>query len=251
MKTLERTVLSDIAEEVARALSFATVEGGSAYVSTAVSYPNGSAVVVRIDADESGYVVTDDGQGAFIAETMGAGATFAGIARTEAARLGVSLSERSIFAANVSREALPGAVAVIANVSTRAVDRTAAALETMRRKRSQERFRSGLRSAFGERVAFDLDGVRGTWRSWDFDAGLYEGKRIAALFTFVSPAFSAVASASLKLRDVRSADDHPRLVVALADYGGTEASLRALLNEEADRVVPADSDPDQFRQVAA
>jgi len=34
---IERTSLKDVADEVARALSFATIQGGSAYVSTSVT----------------------------------------------------------------------------------------------------------------------------------------------------------------------------------------------------------------------
>jgi len=248
---IERTSLKDVADEVARALSFATIQGGSAYVSTSVTYPNGCAVVVRIDQDEQGYFVTDGGQGAFIAETIGGASSFPNIARAEAERAGVSFDDHSIFAIRVPRDRLPGATATIANVSNRAVERTALALETARHRRSQDQFRTRLRSAFGDRVAFDLHDVRGQWRSWKFDAGLMQGGRFNALFTFVPPAFNAVANASLKLKDVRGANEDARLVVALADYNKTEEGLRALLSTEADSIVAADSDPERFRQVAA
>lgn len=251
MITIDKASLSEVADAVARSLSYATVRGGSAFVTTAVTYPNGSAVVVRIDEDRDGYVVTDDGQGALVAETMDGAATYPAIGRLEAARAGLSFEGSSIFAVHVPRDGLPGAVSVVANATSRAVEQTSSALGSVRHKRSQSTFRSHLRSAFGDRIVFDLGDVRGAWRSWRFDAGLHEGRWISALFTFVSPTLGAVASASLKLKDVRSADPHQRLVVALADYEGTEASLRALLSQEADGVVPADSGPDQFRRIAA
>lgn len=251
VNTSELTTLYEIAEEVARALSFATAQGGSAFVSTAVRYPNGSAVVVRIDQDDDGFFVTDDGQGSFIADTMGGGASYGSIASAEAKRAGVSFDQHSIFTVHVPRDRLPGATALIANVSNRAVERTAFALDAQKQRRSQEQFRLRLRSAFGERVAFDIKDVRGAWRSWSFDAAVQDGRYTTALFSFVSPSMNAVAHASLKLRDIRSLEERPRLVVALSDYQKTEDSLRALLNQEADKILAAESERDVYVRAAA
>ncbi len=127
--------LGAVASEVARALSHAEVQGNAAFVSTAVSYPNGTSCVVRIDEDPDGYFVSDDGYGAFTAETMGGLPSFNKVAQISAQRWGVKFDHRSFFVLHVSREQLAGAVVAIANTSVSAVERTVYAMDAIRIRR--------------------------------------------------------------------------------------------------------------------
>lgn len=241
--------IKQIADEVARSLSFAEISGRSAFITTPVTYANGTAVVVRLDPDADGFFVSDDGYGAFTAETMGALQTFVKVAGGVAKRAGVSFDQRSFFIIRVQRDQLPAAVAAIANVSASAVERTIYALESIKVKRSKVLFQARLEEAFGNRAKFDMP-VQGATREWDF-AGVIQGQRgIEAVFEFVAPAFTAVAAANMKIGDVRGLADAPHTIVALADYERTEPSLRAILSNAADKVIAVSTGAREYRLAA-
>ncbi len=238
-----------IADEVARSLSFAEISGRSAFITTPVTYANGTAVVVRLDEDDDGYFVSDDGYGAFTAETMGALQTFVKVAGGVAKRGGVNFDQRAFFIIRVDRDRLPAAVAAIANVSAAAVERTIYALESMKVKRSKVLFQARLEEAFGNKAKFDQP-VRGATREWDFAGVIQDENGIAAVFEFVAPAFSAVAAANMKIGDVRGLTDAPSAIVALADYDKTEPSLRAILSNTADKVIAVTTAATEYRLAA-
>jgi hypothetical protein len=242
-----RISLSAVADGVAKALSFARVDGTSAFVSTAVTYPNGTASVVRIDEDDSGYFVSDDGYGALSADLMGAMPTFNKVAAAAAQRWGVQFDHRSFFVLHVQRDQLPAAVAAIANTSVSAVERTIYALDAIKVKRTREVFVARISEAFGSRAHFDAE-VRGATRPWQIDAVVENKMGIAAVFEFVSPAFSAVASTNMKLGDIKGLASAPYAVAALADYQKTEPSFRSILSSAADLVIAANDDILQYKR---
>lgn len=239
-----------IADDVARALSSARVRGPSGFVSTAVRYPNGTAAVVRIDQDVGGFFVSDDGHSALSAEMMGALSTFSRVAPSVAERSSVKFDRRTFFLSAVPREGLPIAVAYVANASARASEKTLYALEHLKIKRSRDVFNNRLIEAFGDRVAFDVPVIGSTGREWDYEAAVYEEKRIVKLFTLVSPAFTAIAAANLKISDTRTLAEAPQITAALTDYDRTEPALRSLLSASADLVIAANDDADHYRLTA-
>lgn len=244
--------LAAIAEEVARALTFARVRGRSAWVGTGVHYPNGTAVMIRIDQDPDGFFVTDDGQGAFAAETMGGSQQYAKAASQVAKRSGVQFDQRCLFSVHVPRNRLPGAVATVANASSRAVERAIYMLDRFRLERSKDVFGQRLRAAFGEDVRFGVSVHGATGRPYEFDAAVEGAGGVRrALFEFVSPSFTAVAAANLKIGDARALADTPPIVVALADYDRTDESLRSILSGAANLVIPANDIPANYRMIAA
>lgn len=244
--------LGAIAAEVARALTFSRVRGRSAYVGTGVYYPNGTMVMARIDEDTEGYFVTDDGQGAFAAETMGGSQQYAKAASQVAKRSGVQFDHRCFFTLRVPRDRLPGAVSAIANASSRAVERAIYMLDRVRIERSKDLFGERMLSAFGDAARFGVPMHGATGRPYDFDAGVQgAGGHHLALFEFVSPSFAAVAAANLKIGDVRALPDTPPIVVALADYDRTDESLRSILSVTANLVIPANDMPERYRSIAA
>ena len=242
--------MRSIADDVARALSSARVRGSTAFVSTAVRYPNGTAVVVRIDEHPEGFFVSDDGYSALTAELMGALPTFNRLAGSVADRSGVEFDQRMFYVAGVPREGLVGASAYVANASSRAAERTIYALEHLKIKRSRDLFNNRLVEAYGSRVAFDVPIVGATGREWEYEAAVLEDKRITRLFALVSPAFTAIAAASLKITDTRSLTEAPQITAALSDYNRTEPALRSLLSAAADLVIAANDDAERYRLTA-
>jgi hypothetical protein len=244
--------LATIAAEVARALTFSRVRGRSAYVGTGVHYPNGTTVMIRVDEDTEGFFVTDDGQGAFAAETMGGAQQYAKAAAQVAKRAGVQFDQRCFSTLRVRRNRLPGAVATVANASSRAVERAIYMLDRFKLERSKDLFGDRLRTAFGDAVRFGVPVHGATGRPYDFDAAVEgEGGFRRALFEFVNPSFSAVAAANLKIGDVRALADTPPVVVALADYDRTDDTLRSILSATASLVIPANDVPERYRLIAA
>jgi hypothetical protein len=53
--------LEAIGQDVAKALSRSRVWNAAIFVSTPITYPNGTGVAVKIDQGKDGFVITDDG----------------------------------------------------------------------------------------------------------------------------------------------------------------------------------------------
>lgn len=246
----ERINMQVIADDVARALAFARVRGASAFISTAVRYPNGTSVVVRLDEHPEGFFVSDDGYAAVLADMMGGLPTFSRIAHIIAERSSVGFDHRCFFVAGVPREGLPTCVSYIANASSRSVERTIYAQEHIKIKKSRDVFNNRLIEAYGDRVSFDVSIVGGTGRTWEYEAAIIDSKRIEKLFTLVSPAFNAVAAANLKISDTRNTVEAPQITAALSDYDRTEPALRSLLSASADLVIAANDEASRYRLAA-
>jgi hypothetical protein len=213
-------------------------------MTTSVSYPNGTSVVVRIDQHGDRFLVSDDGYASVIAETAHVLVTFNKVASLVAERTGISFERGSFFVRDVACESLLGAVVAVANASAKAADRTMIAVEQSRVRRSREVFDRKLTEAFGHRAIFNITFRGATGREWEFDAGVsgeYAGT-YSRLFEFVTPAFSAVAAANMKIGDARGLSEAPAITAALADYERTEPTLRAILSATADNVIAA-NDP--------
>lgn len=241
--------LQTIADEVARSLSYALVEGRTAFVTTGVNYPNGTAVVVRLDQDGETFFVSDDGQASLSADLFGAGHVFTKIASETAKRFSVEYDRRSFFLLRAKRKQLPAAVALIANASAVSVDHTLIALDRHRVRVSKDLFINRISEAFGADAIFDA-AVRGTTKSWDVDAAIVRNNVVSAVFEFVTPAPQSVAFAHMKVGDISAMADHPRTAIVLSDYDKTDASLRQILSTSADVVIAAKSDIEEYRLAA-
>jgi hypothetical protein len=163
-----------IIAELPKAIYRGRVRNTSAFISTRVMYPNGVGAIVRFDEDRQNFIVSDDGYAAQVAETMGVVSALRRMAPGFASRYGVSFEKSTFLLSNVSRDTLHVAVAAVANTSARAMDRVIASLGQPKLKRSRTLFDKRLRSAFGDKIKFDLEFCGATGRSWDFDAGVEE-----------------------------------------------------------------------------
>jgi hypothetical protein len=148
--------MREIIAELPKAMYRGRLRNTSAFVSTGVMYPNGVGVVVRIDENRQNFIVSDDGYAAQIAETMGIISALSRMAPGFASRSGVSFEKGTFLLSDVSRDTLHVAVAAVANTSARAMERVIASLEQPRLKRSRALFDKRLRSAFGDKVKFDI-----------------------------------------------------------------------------------------------
>lgn len=238
--------LSDVAAEVAAALSYPKISNEGSLVVTPLLYPGGARTVVRLLDAEGGYLVSDYGAGRREAELMGGHRVFTRIARDTAARYQVRFDSDMFFDLEVPREALVAAVIAVANASKVAVDATAEALSERRANDQKTLMWEKLDTAFGGGVEKQAS-VRGATASWDFDA------RIATptgeiVFDLVRPFPSSVHAAVAKfldLQDVGAAA--PRRFAVISDM--KETPHLALLGRTA-RIIDLKSRASQFKQVA-
>lgn len=241
--------LEKIADDVARALSHAMVEGRSAYVSTPVTYANGTHVVVRLDQDGDSFFVSDDGYASQNADMFGGTYQLRHIAADVGRRFGVNYDQRSFFLPKVAKRQLPAAVTLVANASSTSIERTLYALDHMKVKKTKELFVERISSAFGKKAAFNVE-FRGSTKEWDVDAAIIEQSGIVAIFEFVTPSATSVAFAHMKIGDISAMLERPRTTIVLSDYEQTDPPLRQILSSSADFVIPASSDPDDYRRAA-
>lgn len=242
--------LSAVAEDVARALTHVSVKGGSAFISTPLLYPSGSHAVVRIDGTGDRWFVSDDGSSHLEAELMGGLASFRRIARPMAERAGVQFDERCFFVMEVDRDALPGAVIVVSNVSKQVAERTAFAIEERRIALSRDVFEDRLTRAFGAKsIAHEIPIIGASGKEWHVDAGVTTDGKVRKLFEFVSPRSASVAAAVMKFTDIRALENVPSVAV-LSDRSRTEAALVLLLSRVAGAAIDATSEPEVYKSAA-
>jgi hypothetical protein len=243
--------LKTVAEAVARALVETNVKGGSAFISTPLLYPSGSHAVIRMDGTGDRWFVSDDGYGYLEADMMGGSATFRRIAKPLADRAGVKFDERCFFVLEVDRDALPGAVITISNVSKQAVERTAFAVEERRIAISRDVFEQRLTAAFGARaVTHHVTFIGASGKDWDVDVGITSDGKIRRLFEFVTPRSASIAAAVMKFTDIRAAVGAPKTAAVLSDRAHTEAPLVALLSRVAGAAIDAADSPEIYQRAA-
>ena len=243
--------LKTIAEGVAHALVDTSVKGGSAFISTPLLYPSGSHVVVRMEGAGDRWFVSDDGYGLLEAEMMSGLSTFRRVARPLADRAGVRFDERCFFVLEVERDALPGAVITISNVSKQAVERTAFAVEERRIAISRDLFEQRLVAAFDSRsIAHNISIVGASGKEWDVDVGITSDSHVERLFEFVTPRSASVAAAVMKFTDIRAMESAPRTAAVLSDRSRTEAPLVSLLSRVAGAAIDVADAPEVYQRAA-
>lgn len=247
--TLTHESLEKIADDVARSLSHATVEGRSAFVSTAVTYANGTHVVIRLDQDGDSFFVSDDGYASLNADMFGGSRQFQRIAVDVARRFGVNYDQRSFFILKVAKTQLPAAITLVANASSASVERTLYALDRLKIKKTKELFVERISRAFGDKASFDFT-FRGSTKEWEVDAAIVDRSDVMAIFEFVTPAATSVAVAHMKIGDISAMIERPRTAIVLSDYDNTDPPLRQILSSSADLVFDASSNLEAYRKAA-
>jgi hypothetical protein len=195
--------------------------------------------------------VSDDGYAYLEADIMGGLTTFRRVARSVAEKAGVKFDERCFFVMEVDRDALPGAVTIISNVSRQAVDRTAMALEERRIAISRDIFEQRLTLAFGTpAISHNVPVIGASGKEWEIDVGIISASRVERLFEFVTPRAASVAAAVMKFSDIRALPDAPRTAAVLSDRVRTEPALISVLSRVAGAAIEAGADPEVYRRAA-
>lgn len=249
---LDQASFAALADQVARGLSHVSNQDapGCAFIVTPVMYANGTHVVCRISQGLHGFEVSDNGEASILADSMGLTGSFAKAAVYVAARGGADYGERTFFIDRVRENQLIGAVAHVANASAQAIDRLIFTSESEKISKKRQIFETRIRSAFGP-VALTNREVRGATSNWKFDAVVRrKDGGVQAVFEFIAPQYSAVASSFMKLNNLRALTDGPKAIAVLADYERTSPELRSTLSLATDEILSADEPEDHYLKAA-
>jgi hypothetical protein len=244
---VENISVNSIAEDVARALSYARTSNEGALVVTPLLYPGGGRAVIRINETEDGFFVSDGGGAKREADLMGGKGLFTRIARAAALRFAVRFDSDLMFDLEVPREALVMAAIAVANASKTAVEQTAERLSERHADSQRERLSERLVAAFPKAdIKYDAH-IRGASARWTFDAVLTDHDRTAA-FDIVLPHANAVHAAVSKFLDLRDLGPNaPARIAVVTDEKATP--LIPLLGRTA-RIIPIASAPKAFQAAA-
>ncbi|MEC5322759.1 hypothetical protein [Aurantimonas sp. A3-2-R12] len=244
---LNELSISSVAEEVARALAFATSSNEGAMIVTPLLYPGGGRVVIRIAESEFGFFVSDFGAGRREADLLGGERIFTRIARQTASRFDVRFDSDMIFDIEVPRPALVMATMAVANASKAAVQETAERLSEKRAEDQRASLWMKLEKVFPQTEIIREGSVVGASASWEFDAIVAKDDR-QAVFDVVVPHTSAVHHAVSKFLDVRDlGDSAPSRIAVVTDEASTPHL--ALLGRTA-KIIPLRSGAAAYRGAA-
>lgn len=244
---MDAQILSQIAEEVARALSYSRSSADGAMVVTPLLYPGGGRVVLRFQDSPGGFFISDNGAGRREADLMGGRNVFARVAKSAAERFAVRFDSDMIFDLEVPREALIAASIAVANASKLAVDQTAEKLSehhaSDQRSRLWERLESAFPGAFVAREA----AFKGASAEWKFDA-LVEINNHRAVYDLVLPHANSVHTAVSKFLDLRDLGENSPSRVAVIVNRDTTPHL-PLLGRTA-KIIDIANRAEAFKQAA-
>jgi hypothetical protein len=239
------------AAEVASALVSTDATEGRALVTTPVTYPSGSHVVVRLDGMGDRWFVSDDGCGSLEAELMNALPTYRRVAPLVAERTGLAFDQRSLFVVEATRDELPGAVVAISNASAEAVRRTAIKVEEIRYAVSRALFDERIEATFpGEAIIRQPEILGSSGKLWEFSAGIERHGNVVHLLDLVRPRPAAVYATISKFTDVRPSSERKGAAI-LADIDRTDPHLVSLLSRVVGVALPANAPLDTWRRLAA
>ena len=201
-------------DAVARQLVAVKHRGGMSFITTPMTYPSGTSVVVRIADGGTDFFVSDFGAGYAEAEMMGGTATYVRQARGISDASGIDFDSHSFFIVHADQNRLPGAVTLVANCSRDAVAATAFAIAERRVAEDSNALYDRLVHVFTPpRVSRDVEIMGRSTTKWHF-AALVQGPR-PAVFEPVSSHHSSVFAAATKFDDLASLDDPPSRVAVV------------------------------------
>lgn len=219
-------------------------------ISTPVLFPSGTHVTVRVVLERSRCLITDDGAAFAEADMMGAIPTFRRAAREIANEFGIRFNNFEIFEADAALENAAGFIAIVADASRRAIERTAERIAERLNFEVKASVYDRLVDVFGvERVSEDVELSGASTHAWTVDA-LVRTERSEIVVALASPAPNSVSSTYIKLDDIRRLDGGPRTVAALTMRSSFKADQIAILGRTA-KLIDIDAEPAEFRRLAA
>lgn len=242
------TALRQIADDIARGLSFARTLGSDVFIQTPISFPSGRAVGVKLLGGPVTFTITDNGATMREAELIGAEDICRREARKVASEFDLKFNSWELFEADAPADRLVGLTSILANAAALTMIRTSEKFTERFDLRRKEELSVRLSRIFGERnVAKDVE-FAGAARSWSFDAKVALPSGRPGLFSVVTSSPISIAFAYSKLDDVSRIEKPPFLGAVLE--GIFDPGDKALLGRAARRVFSATDPDDQFRLAA-
>ena len=241
--------LADLADQVARGLSKATMIEGRAFIRTAILFPSGSTVVVAIEPEGGGsYRVSDLGSGSDQAELLDIFSLYRGQAREVATHSGTTFTGHAFELARVTAEQLVGATMTVANAVGRALDHAVQRAEQRKREIAADRLFDRLGRLFRpSSVSRDVE-IRGaSAHAWKFDA-IVQGSGHRAVFDIVTSHPTSIAFATTKFHDLARLDQAP-VRVAVVHRKTSLHEFRSIV-EQAAEVLDDDDTDQRWRLIA-
>lgn len=248
-----RSDLATAASSVKEALASFKVEGGLVRFRTPFLSPSGATIpIVMHPDDDNGWMVHDDGFGAFEAEMTGGIHAYRQVARAIADREGLHFDQRMIFCTSVPEDWLPNAVIMLGSAVRQALVRTAERQAMASYDLSRRVLFEKLELGFGrDRLVRDPELTGRAGSIWKVDALVSLPGRWRAVYDVVTPNANSVASSFIKLTDIGQVDDAP-LRIAVKQRGATfEAPQITLLSQASSVVVDLDQPVETWMKMAA
>lgn len=238
-----------VAEEIARGLAYADIQGTDVVVQTPIAFPGGRRVGIKLLGGPATFTITDDGATMREADLMGA----ADICRREARKIAkeydLKFNEWELFEAEAPADRLVGYTVIVANAAALTMMRTADRFSERFAQRHREALAVRLQRVFGAgRVVQNAEVAGASAKVWNFDARVELPSGRPGLFSIVTPAPISVAFAYSKIDDV-SRDEPTPFLGAVLD-GAFDPSDAALLRRAARKVFSLSDPDDAFRQAA-
>ncbi len=244
-----RADMAELAEQVARGLSKASVLGGRAFIRTAVLFPSGSTVVVGIEAEGGErYRLSDFGQGEDEAELLDIVNIYRHQAKEIADLSGLIFDSGAFLLIQASAGQLVGATMAIANAASRALERAMQRAEQRQRSAAANLLVERLRTIFPPPAVTRDAEIRGaSTHPWHVDAMVDLGGG-RAVFDFVTPHQTSIAFATTKFHDLARLEQAPVRIAAVH----RKASLGAFLAvvSQAAKVIEDDAPDRTYRHAA-
>jgi hypothetical protein len=243
--------LSGLGESIARGLATSNITPGGCFITTPLTYPSGTAVIVRIDGASDRFFVSDEGMGYEEALMFNAPAGYATAARTLMEGRGIHFDGRAFYVSDVSLAELIGAVGAIANCSQRAVIETTLRHEARRVDTDRAMLLERLEGAFGRtRVERDVT-VRGASNvEWDVTARIAGRDNVVSIFDYARPHRNSVTSTVAKFHDIARLDIPPRRIITVREYAEMGKFI-GLLNQAAEVIELVKTPDEALRKLAA
>jgi hypothetical protein len=237
-----------IAEDVARGLAEATIDGTDVLIRTPIAFPSGRMVGVKLLGGPSVFTITDAGATMREAEMLGATDICRREARKVATEYDLKFNEWELFEAEAPLDRLVGAAVIVANAAALTMIRTSDRFAERFELRRREALAVRLQRIFGEKKVREDVEVAGAAKRWHFDAEVALPSGRAGLFSVVTPAPVSVIFTYSKMDDVSRIENAPFLGAVLE--GKFTPDDKALLKRAARRVFKASDSDDVFRMAA-
>lgn len=240
--------LRQIADEIARGLSFASTHGTDVFIQTPISFPSGRSVGVKLIGGPRTYTITDSGATMREAELLGAEDICRREARKTAKEFDLKFNEWELFEAEAPADRLVGLTTILANAAAVTMLRTADKFAERFDLRRREELSIRLARVFGDKNVTKEVEFSGAARAWHFDAKVALPSGRSGLFATVTPAPISVAFAYSKFDDVSRIEKPPFLGAVLE--GIFDPGDKALLGRAARRIFSVNNPDDSFRIAA-